>query len=73
MTGTTRIPSAEITGFNSMLIKRLAKKSLGQVPTSLGVYWHNQKVLMGMAGIGGTEDGYDTAISFVFEEGRISR
>jgi alkylhydroperoxidase family enzyme len=52
MTGTTRIPVAEITGFKGALMKRLAKKTLGQVPTSLGVYWHNQKVLMGMATVG---------------------
>ena len=52
MTGTTRIPAAEITGFKGALIKRFAKKALGQVPSSLGVYWHNQKVLMGMAGVG---------------------
>jgi alkylhydroperoxidase family enzyme len=52
MTATTRIPAAEITGFKGALIKRFAKKSLGQVPSSLGVYWHNQKVLMGMAAVG---------------------
>jgi hypothetical protein len=52
MTGTTRIPPAEITGFKGMLIKRFAKKMLGQVPTSIGVYWHNQKVLMGLSGLG---------------------
>ena len=52
MTRTTRIPAAEIRGFKGLLIKRFAKKSLGQVPTSLGVYWHNQKVLMGMAAVG---------------------
>jgi alkylhydroperoxidase family enzyme len=52
MTGTTRIPAADITGLKGMLIKRFAKKTLGQVPTSLGVYWHNQKVLTGMAGVG---------------------
>src|SRR4029079_11263737 len=52
MTGTTRIPAAEITGFKGALIKRVAKKTLGQVPSSLGVYWHNPKVLMSMAGIG---------------------
>lgn len=52
MTSTTRIPAAEITGFKGALIKRFAKKNLGQVPTSLGVYWHNQKVLMSMAGTG---------------------
>lgn len=52
MTGTTRIPAAEITGFKGSLIKRFANKTLGQVPSSLGVYWHNQKVLMSMAGLG---------------------
>jgi len=51
MTATTRIPAVEITGFKGALIKRFAKKSLGQVPSSLGVYWHNQKVLMGMAAL----------------------
>lgn len=53
MTGTTRIPAAEITGFKGAIIKRFARRSLGQVPTSLGVYWHNQKVLMDMASAGG--------------------
>ncbi len=47
----TRIPPAEITGFKGMLIKRFAKKMLGQVPTSIGVYWHNQKVLMALSGL----------------------
>ena len=49
----TRIPAAEITGFKGALLKRVIKKTLGQVPTSLGVYWHNQKVLMAMGGLGG--------------------
>lgn len=52
MTGTTRIPPAEITGLKGMLVKRFAKRALGQVPTSIGVYWHNQKVLMGLSGMG---------------------
>jgi alkylhydroperoxidase family enzyme len=52
MTATTRIPAAEITGLRGALIKWFAKRTLGQVPSSLGVYWHNQKVLMGMAGVG---------------------
>lgn len=52
MTGTTRIPVAEITGFKGALIKRFARKTLGQVPSSIGVYWHHQKVLMDMAGLG---------------------
>jgi alkylhydroperoxidase family enzyme len=53
MAGTTRIAAAEITGFKGALIKRFARKALGQVPSSLGVYWHNQKVLMTMANVGG--------------------
>ena len=52
MTGTTRIPATEITGLKGMLIKRFAKKTLGRVPSSLGVLWHNPTVLMGMAGVG---------------------
>jgi len=52
MTGTPRIPAAEIAGFKGALIKRFAKKTLGQVPTSIGVYWHHPKVLMDMAALG---------------------
>ncbi|MBZ5738773.1 carboxymuconolactone decarboxylase family protein [Nocardioides mangrovi] len=59
MTGTTRIPAAEITGVKGALIKRFARKSLGQVPTSLGVYWHHQKVLMDMASLGGKVQKWD--------------
>ena len=59
MTGNTRIPAAEITGFKGALLKRFAKKTLGQVPSSLGVYWHNQKVLMSMASAGGKVQKWD--------------
>jgi alkylhydroperoxidase family enzyme len=59
MTGTTRIPAAEITGFKGALIKRFARKALGQVPSSLGIYWHNQKVLMSMANVGGKVKKWD--------------
>src|SRR4051794_35371158 len=59
MTGTTRIPAAEITGFRGALIKRFAKKTLGRVPSSLGVYWHNQKVLMSMAAAGAKVQKWD--------------
>jgi alkylhydroperoxidase family enzyme len=55
----TRIPAAEITGFKGALLKRMIKKSLGQVPTSVGVYWHNQKVLMSMGGLGGKVQKWD--------------
>ena len=59
MTGTTRIPPAEVTGFKGALIKRFAKRTLGTVPSSLGVYWHNPKVLMSMAGVGGKIQKWD--------------
>jgi alkylhydroperoxidase family enzyme len=52
MSGTPRIPVAEVTGFKGALVKRFAKKTLGRVPSSIGVYWHHPKVLMDMAGIG---------------------
>jgi alkylhydroperoxidase family enzyme len=60
MTSTTRIPAAEITGFKGALMKRFAQKRLGQVPTSLGVFWHNPKVLMGTAGFGNKLQKWDT-------------
>ena len=50
--GNTRVPAAEITGLKGALLKRMMVKTLGQVPSSLGVYWHNQKVLMTMGGLG---------------------
>ena len=48
-----RIPAVEITGLKGTLVKRFARKALGQVPSSLGVYWHNPDVMMGMASLGG--------------------
>jgi hypothetical protein len=36
MTGTTRIPPAEITGLFGMLAKRMSKKMLGEVAEPLG-------------------------------------
>jgi alkylhydroperoxidase family enzyme len=52
MSSETRIPPAEITGVKGMVIKRFARKMLGQVPTSIAVYWHNPKVLMAMSTLG---------------------
>ncbi|MBW9205774.1 carboxymuconolactone decarboxylase family protein [Mumia sp. zg.B53] len=50
MNGSPRIAPAEITGIKGAVIKRFAKKKLGQVPASVGVYWHNQKVMMALSG-----------------------
>jgi len=43
--GTTRIPKAELTGVYGALVKRMSRKMLGDVPESVGVAWHNRKVL----------------------------
>ncbi|WP_262849650.1 carboxymuconolactone decarboxylase family protein [Mumia quercus] len=51
MTGSPRITPAEITGIKGALIRRFAKKKLGQVPASVGVYWHNQPVMMSLSGL----------------------
>ncbi|MBC2931585.1 carboxymuconolactone decarboxylase family protein [Nocardioides sp. zg-1228] len=60
MTGTTRIPAAEISGVKGLLIKRLARRTLGQVPSSIGVLWNNPRVLMDMAGVGRKVKKWDT-------------
>jgi alkylhydroperoxidase family enzyme len=41
----TRIPPADVTGPYGALVKRMSRKMLGQVPDSLGVMWHNRKVM----------------------------
>ena len=52
MTTDTRIPAAELTGLKGALIKRFARRMLGRIPSSLGIYWHNQKVMSSMTGVG---------------------
>ena len=52
MTATTRVPAADISGIRGSLIKRFARKTLGTVPTSIGVFWHNPRVLTDMAAAG---------------------
>jgi alkylhydroperoxidase family enzyme len=54
-----RIPATEITGFKGALVKRFAKKALGRVPSSLGIYWHNPDVMMGLLGLGGKLQKWD--------------
>jgi alkylhydroperoxidase family enzyme len=41
----TRIPKAELTGIYGGLVKRMARKRLGDVPEGVGVMWNNRKVL----------------------------
>lgn len=55
-----RIPKAEITGVAGYLIKRFARRMVGQVPEPLGVYWHNRAVLRHTAGLGQKAEKWDT-------------
>ena len=59
MVHTTRIPPAEITGVKGALIKWMIEKKLGKVPTAVGVYWHNPKVLFATFGLGGKLQKWD--------------
>src|ERR687894_1862189 len=59
MTSTTRIPPAEITGIKGTLMKRIATRMMGRVPTPLGVYWHNPKVLKASFAIGNKVQKWD--------------
>lgn len=59
MTSTTRVPAAEITGLKGAVVKRMSMKTLGQVPTAVGVYWHNPPVLMATFGLGGKLQKWD--------------
>ena len=52
MSGTTRIPKAEITGWRGYLLKRFTQKLLGDVPEPAEVMWHNQAVLMSVTKLG---------------------
>lgn len=40
-----RIPDATVTGIYGALVKRMARKLLGEVPEPLAVTWHHRKVL----------------------------
>jgi len=44
MTGTTRIPEAEITGLYGWMVKRYSEKKFGNVPSAVKVVWHHKAV-----------------------------
>jgi alkylhydroperoxidase family enzyme len=52
MSGTPRIPKAELTGVYGALVKRMSRKMLGDVPDGVEVAWHNRKVLNWSFGLG---------------------
>ena len=59
MTSTTRVPPTEITGIFGAMAKRFSTKKIGQVPESLGVMWHNQRVLRTFMAFSGKADRWD--------------
>ena len=59
MSGTTRIPKAEIKGPFGYLFKRISRKMLGEVPDGAAVMWQNRPVLMGLMGLGRKVEKWD--------------
>jgi hypothetical protein len=59
MVRATRVPPADVSGIKGMLIERLTKKMLGEVPEPLGVMWHNQPVLKAFFGFSRKAEGWD--------------
>lgn len=45
MPSATRISKADLTGLTGSMMKRASKRRLGEVPSPLGIYWHNRRVL----------------------------
>lgn len=50
MASDVRVPPAEISGIQGALLKRMARRRLGEVPEPLGVMWHNLPVLKAFFG-----------------------
>ena len=45
MTGSTRVPRAEITGVYGAVLKKVTRRMFGELPQGLEVMWHNRAVL----------------------------
>jgi AhpD family alkylhydroperoxidase len=52
MSGTPRIPKAELTGWYGLAVKRFGRKLLGDVPEPAEVMWHNRPVLSSFMSFG---------------------
>ncbi|WP_194410562.1 carboxymuconolactone decarboxylase family protein [Microbacterium cremeum] len=59
MTGTTRVPTTEITGVYGGVLKFAMRKMLGDVPESAGVLWHHPAVFKGLMGINAKAEKWD--------------
>lgn len=54
-----RVPIIEPDGVLGAIARRLSRKRLGLVPKSLGVMWHNRRVLADMATVGRKAERWD--------------
>jgi hypothetical protein len=45
-----RVRKAEVTGIYGNVLTAYAKRTLGQVPDNVYVFWHNRKVLKSIVG-----------------------
>jgi alkylhydroperoxidase family enzyme len=59
MTSNTRVPKAEITGIYGILLKKMSRKMLGEVPDGAAVMWHYPAVLKDMMGFGRKAEKWD--------------
>ena len=48
----SRVPPTEVNGVYGAIVKRMSRRMVGKTPDSLGVMWHNRKVLNFGFGIG---------------------
>ena len=55
----SRIPPKAITGLRGAVVRRFSNKMLGQVPATLGVGWHNPRVLQSIMTMGGKAQKWD--------------
>ena len=59
MTGTPRIPKAELTGVRGRLVKALTRRMFGSVPEPAEVMWHHPSVVMDTSALGRKVDKWD--------------
>ncbi|MGR0319735.1 carboxymuconolactone decarboxylase family protein [Agromyces sp. ZXT2-3] len=59
MTSTARIPIADVDGVMGAVVKAASRRMTGQVPDSLGILWHNRRVMMDLMGVGRKSEKWD--------------
>lgn len=56
---TARIPATEVTGLFGGVVKTMSRRMLGKVPDSIGVMWHNRRVMMDLMKVGQKSEKWD--------------